>query len=101
MPVGAFMFEADRRPHQPCAGAKRGAGAAAHRPESQISLAEPRLGSFPALQRADDRCGQGPGELRLPDEVQIAELWLNLPAIVAARPELAETAVEPSFLAVD
>ena len=53
VPVGAFMLEADRRPHQAGAG-RESEPAAAHRPEGQIGLAEPGFGALAALERADD-----------------------------------------------
>ncbi len=73
VPVGAFVLEADRRPHQ--ARARRESELVrAHRAEAQIGLAEARLGLLAALERADDGRRQRPGELRLPDEVDVAEL---------------------------
>ena len=102
VPVGAFMLEADRRPHQ--ARARRQCEPVrAHRAEAQIGLAEARLGAFAALQRADDGCRQRPSELRLPDEADVAELRLEVEVAVAgaARAKLAEAAVNPASLAID
>ena len=93
------MLEADRRPHQARAGGESDL-ASAHRLEGQIGLAEPRFGPLAALERADDGCRQRPGELRLPDEIDVAELRPEAEIAVAARAKLAEPAVDPAALAV-
>ena len=54
MPIGAFVLEADRRPHQAGAGGESEL-AAPHRTEGEIGLAEPGLGALAALRPADDR----------------------------------------------
>ena len=100
MPVGAFVLEADRRPHQAHAARKCCLGAA-HRAEREIGLAEARFGALAALDRRDDRPGQRPGELRLPNEARIAELGSDAKLAVAARAELAEAPFDPALLAVD
>ena len=101
VPVGAFVLEADRREHEAGAGGE-GDLASAHGPEAQIGLAEAGFGSLPALDRADDRGRQRPGELRLPDEVDVAELRADAEIVsAAARTQLAETAAEPGVFAID
>ena len=101
MPVGAFVFEADRREHQARAGGECDL-ASAHGLKAQIGLAETGLGFLAALERTDDNRGQGPGELRLPEEIDVAELRTD-PEIIsaAARAQLAEAAVDPALLPVD
>ena len=101
VPVGAFVLKADRREHQARAGRECNL-ASAHRSEAEVSLAEARFDAVASLERADDRCRQRPGELRLPDEIDVAQLRPD-PEIVAtpARAQLAKTAVDPALLAVD
>src|SRR5207302_7278559 len=89
-----------RRPHQ--AGAGRDCDAARpHRAERQIGLAEPHLGAFAPLQRADDDRSQRPAELGLPHKADIAKLGPNSKITVAARAQFAEPAVDPALLAID
>src|SRR5689334_19092849 len=95
------MLEANRRPHQPGASREGGSARGAHRPEAEIGLAEARLRPLPALERADHGRRQRPGELRLPDEVRIAELPLDPKVAATPRAELAEAALNPALLAAD
>ena len=101
VPVGAFMLEADRRPHQAGAGGESEL-VRPHRAKAQIGLAEAGLGALAALERADDGRRQRTSELRLPDEVDVAELRAQpeIAAAAAAGAQLAEAAVDPALLAV-
>src|SRR5207253_914886 len=84
-------LKADRREHEPRAGGESDL-APAHRLKAQIGLANTGLGPLAALERTDHNRGQGPGELRLPDEVDVAELRPDAEIVAtAARPQLAET----------
>src|SRR3712207_2610307 len=94
------MFEAERRIHEPRA---RGEGElrATHRFEADVSLTEPGLRAVASLKRAHDRGRQRPGELRLPDQIDVAELRPDAEIVTAAaRAQLAEAAVDPALLAI-
>src|SRR3954464_8842167 len=71
VPVGAFMLEADRRPHEACTR-RECELASAHWAEAQIGLAQTRFSALAALERSDDRRRQRPAQLRLPDEIEVA-----------------------------
>src|SRR5579884_1397650 len=94
------MFEADGWPHQPCPSGE-GDVAAPHRTVGEIRLAEARIGALAALQRTDNGRSDVPAELRLPDQVHVAELRPELEFLAAAAgAELAEASTDPTLFAV-